>query len=70
MSWQPIETAPRDGSIQVVNDSEYEWAAARWAVEDGMTPAGWVDREGWWGDGAWMDPQPTHWFKIPARAPE
>jgi hypothetical protein len=56
--WQPIDTAPEDGTPQVVNDPEYPgtWSRAYWDY------IGWIDEQ----TGLRMHPQPTHWLPVPA----
>lgn len=56
--WQPIDTAPKDGTPQVVNDPAYpgSWEKAYWV---GL---GWIEDR--YGDR--MLPQPTHWLPVPA----
>lgn len=62
LGWQPIETAPRDGTPVLVTDGEVvlmrEWL-------DGGTP----DLIGWHGEDGFMvdsDDPPTHWMPLPA----
>ena len=50
MTWQPIETAPRDGTRVLV----YERDAALGAIS-----LNWVDQDGWWLG------HPTHWMPLP-----
>lgn len=54
--WQPIETAPKDGTeILVFDDGAY--IVTPWIEGD--------DQSGWW-DNGFMDPPPTHWMPLPA----
>lgn len=57
MSGQPIETAPKDGTVIMV-----------WNVVTGAYVTNHVDGEwplGFWGRvGEWY-PQPTHWMPLP-----
>jgi len=65
--WQPIETAPKDGSFVIVasSDSSFGWVRgfARWASVAGI--------DGWISYGAFDPPgnlglgHPTHWRPIP-----
>ena len=62
MEWQPIETAPKDGTLVLVWDEDTGGAfAAQFLVE--VT--------GWGNPGEWMDwhgmrlLQPTHWMPLP-----
>ncbi len=59
--WQPIETAPRDGTYIILAryiDGRFIWASnAKWSVEfnrfwDGAEPSGFHC--------------PTHWIQLPA----
>lgn len=71
--WQPIETAPKDGT-EVCVWNGYRHLAA-WVQFDGEPPAGsfcgvpycngWHDR----GSGVFLDPQPTLWVPVPAPPP-
>jgi len=61
MNWQPIETAPKDGTrIIVAKQSGYVMA---WA-----SSAYWFDREKYsgWTDGVDTLATPTHWMPLPA----
>jgi hypothetical protein len=63
--WQPIETAPKDGtSVWVFCGGEQ--AAMRWLVIDGTSGLGlWVYSDGLLSD---VDPEPeepTHWMPLP-----
>ena len=67
MNWQPIETAPRDGT-EVLVCRVYEGGQARYAVaynyDDGN---GWRDMGdlGWAGMTNDDDNRPTHWMPLP-----
>lgn len=63
MEWQPIETAPKDGSAILIGGIGGV-DRARWGWE-----APWID--GWWTDGHRSDAEgpdftPTHWQPLPA----
>lgn len=71
MNWQPIETAPKDGSIILL----YRPTAAKWAV---IAPGAWNDDhyakhprpywEGWLKIGSVSEYRywtPTHWMPLP-----
>ena len=54
--WQPIETAPRDGTEILL------W-------EDGYILGSWVEEYGYFADPdghLWKNRQPTHWMPLPA----
>lgn len=67
-AWQPIETAPRDGT-EVLVCRVYEGGKAEYAVahnyDDGN---GWRDMGdmGWAGMTHDDENQPTHWMPLPA----
>lgn len=69
--WQPIETAPRDGTLILVNDTTpggTPWVAAVWL--DAGEWRGWsydseLDR-----DANPLGPRPTHWMPITAAPAE
>lgn len=54
-TWQPIETAPKNGTEVLVYD------------DGAIMVSSWLDdgqRAGWWDNGL-MDPPPTHWMPLP-----
>lgn len=56
-SWQPIETAPRDGRRLLLWDPSRDMPIfGCWAVE-------WDGWKEWAFD--WKLPQPTHWIPVP-----
>ena len=60
LDWQPIETAPKDGSRIVVWVGRYGAVIARWLRETAGTPC-------WWGQvSQGVAVQPTHWMPLPA----
>lgn len=81
MEWQPIESAPRDGTIILVADSLRVYAAGwapaihgekhPWVLLENLNlhqPVGCCDRED---DArvevnAWAESAPTHWMPLPA----
>lgn len=79
MDWQPIETAPKNGTVVLIyRKIEAEYAAEGWA--EGSKPgemlcvweARWCEpdfSEGYWADpgdmGRVMD-DPTHWMPLPS----
>jgi len=65
--WQPIETAPRDGSMVLVNDTTpgwTPWVAAHYL--DGDEWQGWVYDDSVGADNNPLGPRPTHWMPLPA----
>ena len=68
--WQPIETAPRDGT-EILMTNGVDVSSGQWLSEYGGTydqegapngdgcDAGWTD----WSGG--MQPDPTHWMPLP-----
>ena len=66
MKWQPIETAPKDGTTVLVYEGYYksgdlihtaQYSARQWVVLDGM-------------EGDFMLEDPTHWMPLPEPPPE
>lgn len=60
--WQPIATAPKDGSVIIGYD-----ASRIYEPEEGIGSVEFMR----WRDGCWMDPathsmKPTHWMPLPA----
>ena len=56
--WQPIESAPNDGTRVLL------WAA-KW---DSQPILGWKEEGGWADDGhptSYIEPPPTHWMSLP-----
>ena len=57
--WQPIETAPKDGTRVLLygNGAGVQWQVSEWVIEDkfaGWYPWDWPDYE-----------EPTHWMQLP-----
>jgi hypothetical protein len=79
MEWQPISTAPRDGTSILVHDNIARGlpngvADKCWAANTDVA-AWWADEDGGRGDwicymSAVLDPslhfEPTHWMPLPA----
>jgi len=76
MIWQPIETAPRDGTEILLSNGKD--VAQGWYVHDegGITEhrdldGNWMDQTesdgyiGWFDVGGCMGPDPTHWMPLP-----
>jgi hypothetical protein len=64
--WQPIETAPRDGTMVLVNDTTEgwtAWVAASWSEGEEWT--GWVYDDATSADSNPLGPRPTHWLLVP-----
>lgn len=58
--WQPIETAPKDGTPVIGFDPVRE---SEWPLMHGVEFMRWLD-------GMWLDPathtmRPTHWMRLP-----
>lgn len=67
MEWLLIETAPKDGSVILVNDTNEDmppWAAAKWLAGDEWS--GWVYDDDLLSDNLPFGPLPTHWLIVPA----
>lgn len=67
VTWQPIETAPKDRVI-LVNDTSYvgsssPWVTARWVSDPEWS--GWAYEEEMLQDACPLGPCPTHWFDVP-----
>lgn len=66
MKWQPIETAPRDGTVVLVNDTTpgfTPWVAARYfSCAEWL---GWVYDDETLTDSNPIGPNPTHWLPVP-----
>lgn len=61
MEWQPIETAPRDGTRVLVYQKD-------WCEDGGSVFEARVNRYGGWGDPVYREwtCEPTYWRPIPA----
>lgn len=67
--WQPIETAPKDGTIIDLWFGEYRETDCWWQEGCSIHPqAGWYSHALCYGYGDWFDEseQPTHWMPLPA----
>jgi hypothetical protein len=51
MDWQPIETAPRDGTSVLAVWAYGAHEVVRWC--------------GWWDANGFTRPEPTHWLPLP-----
>lgn len=65
MQWQPIEAAPKDGSVILVNDTNggTPWAAAKWLA--GEEWSGWIYEDELLQENFPLGPAPTVWLDIP-----
>lgn len=70
MEWQPIETAPKDGTLILTLVPGYTAAVSKWQESRGMFD--FIDEEDMPNDQAWIDylesdPKyhPTHWMPLP-----
>jgi hypothetical protein len=63
MSWQPIETAPKDGTEVLVTEG------TTFAVASYDLYGGWRDM-GDMGWGGMCYTQPTHWMPLPSPPPQ
>lgn len=55
--WQPIDTAPRDGTWVLIAAQNLYPCDAQWAKGDYC--------EGWCDIGGFFSTQPTHWMPLP-----
>lgn len=70
MEWQPIETAPKDGEMVLVNDTTpgyTPWVAASYVYGDDWN--GWVYDDSSTADANPLGPNPTHWLPVPPLTP-
>ena len=62
--WQPIETAPRDGTWVLVCGNGWAVTTAWYAMNERVGKAYWkADTE--WDDDYLADRLPTHWMPLP-----
>ena len=59
--WQPIETAPKDGSAFLAWEDGDRGPFKCWWHTD------WPRAEAYWMDNQDSEPEPTHWQPLPAR---
>lgn len=70
MEWQPIETAPRDGSAVLLYQKKPHAEVARYESDTNEIEVGFYSEEGWrvfgfHGDESERDFAPTHWMPLP-----
>ncbi len=66
MEWLDISSAPKNGEVVLVNDTNHDmppWAAAKWLVSPEWS--GWVYDDDLLSDYLPLGPRPTHWIAIP-----
>ena len=62
MEWQPIETAPKDGSVIIV--WYFSPLFARWCYVGKGEKKGWASQDYWLSDD-FEEYKPTHWMPLP-----
>ena len=62
MEWQPIETAPKDGTFVTAAAESKTFFRFPYPMKQR-----WNEEKGKWeaNDGHTYDPQPTHWMPLP-----
>ncbi len=65
MDWQPIDTAPRDGSTVLAWRADWERPSfVRWALSARTGTGCWNDADR--SDGCSLEEEPpTHWLRLP-----
>ena len=67
--WQPIETAPKDGSLVILYNGTVEQGNFVAKVDSGRVSNQFVFTSSWDGLDGYLvsacDPQPTHWMPLP-----
>ena len=58
MKWQPIETAPKDGSEMLVWEMFGGWFVAKWSLKRKIWVSVWSCME-------FDEIEPTHWMPLP-----
>jgi hypothetical protein len=64
--WQPISTAPKEGTILRLWDGRYQRDGS-WKEDENIKEVGWFSEEGdEWSTGYYFIPlKPTHWMMLP-----
>lgn len=69
--WQPIETAPKDGTAMLVygpgllREHNAHCAVVRWQTTEHSTIPWWTINDGKFGPYDLRGPSPTHWMPLP-----
>jgi hypothetical protein len=63
MTWQPIETAPKDGTRILGTQGRYV-ALFRWRTVDEAQRRDYV-KDGWRDENGWFADNLTHWMPLP-----
>jgi hypothetical protein len=66
-AWQPIESAPKDGTRVLIYQKEDDGTTFEHVVVAWWQPPQGKGRSGYWYDGRWSR-KPTHWMPLPATA--
>src|SRR5690348_16271156 len=61
MNWQPIETAPKDGTRVLVYAPGHLHMIGAWIEHHGYTYIG----PAWFSNNSIITPAPTHWMRLP-----
>ncbi|SEE52712.1 DUF551 domain-containing protein [Bradyrhizobium lablabi] len=71
LEWQPIETAPKDGTNVLLADHEIVctgfWASLNYAGTGAYSYTGWIAHFG--SVQSTRQPSPTHWMPLPGSPP-
>lgn len=62
MNWQPIETAPKDGTRILLGRGDRVWLDEWWK---GIGISGWASLVAWEQAGGSYSLPPTHWMPLP-----
>lgn len=64
--WQPIETAPKDGTRVLLSAPRHLHMIGSWLLVSGV----YNHQPAWWSNNSPIYPQPTHWMPLPAMMDE